>query len=205
MKKKIYRLWIAVIVIAGLTINIAASAQLNNTWTKKEAKKWYYQYQWQNGLQLKPENTIDKLEFAKQYHAHKTWWDKAFAFMKEPNNAELKPGIYPIDGENVFAKITEIPSKTFEDPKWENHQNYADIQYVISGQEQIGIGSLSKSTMIVPYNKQKDITFYNGKGKYYIAKPGTFFIFFTHQTHRPSIKVAGYEVVKKIVIKVRCL
>jgi YhcH/YjgK/YiaL family protein len=33
--------------------------------------------------------------------------------------------------------------------------------------------------------------------------PGTFFIFTPEDAHRPGIQVAGYESVKKVVVKVR--
>lgn len=204
MKKNYYRTFIMGMVIVGLTMNFTTSAQQISKMTTKEASNWYNRFEWLQGIPFNPEKSIDKVEFAKQYNANKIWWDKAFAFMKDKNNELLKPGVYPIDGENVFAKITEVPSKPFDEPKWENHAIYADIQYVVNGQELMGIGSLAKATVAVPYNKEKDITFFEGKGKYYVAKPGNFFIFFTPQIHRPSIKVAGFDVVKKIVIKVRC-
>jgi YhcH/YjgK/YiaL family protein len=40
-------------------------------------------------------------------------------------------------------------------------------------------------------------------GKFYTAKPGTFFLFFPQDVHRPNIKVKGYDLVKKLVIKIR--
>lgn len=63
--------------------------------------------------QLEPHKSIDKEEFAKQYSSHKLWWDKAFAFLRESNLDIMKPGKYLIDGDNVFATITEAPSKDF--------------------------------------------------------------------------------------------
>jgi len=159
----------------------------------------------QNLRQLKPHNSIDKVEFAKEYHAHTLWWDKAFAYIKNTDLASLEPGDHPIVGEDVFARITNGPLKNIDSSKWEAHKNYIDIHYVITGREKIGIGSLSSATIIEPYNSKRDISFYNGKGKYYIAEPGTFFIAFPKHIHRPGLEVDGKGTEKKLVIKIRSI
>lgn len=151
----------------------------------------------------KPHHSIDKVEFAKQYHANKLWWDKAFQYIKNTDLASLKTGEHPIVGDDVFARVSEGPLKNIDSSKWEAHKNYIDIHYVIRGREKIGLGSLSTATLVVPYDSKRDIAFYDGKGKYYIAEPGTFFIAFLEQIHRPGLEVEGKEVEKKLVIKVR--
>lgn len=153
-------------------------------------------------LQLKPHRSINKEEFAKQYHTDKLWWDKAFAFLKETDLIAIKPGKYFIDNDNVFATVTEGSAKLIDTTKWESHRNYQDIHYVISGKEQIGIANISSLTVTNEYNLIKDLIFYSGKGKYYIAEPGTFFIFFPQDAHRPNLQLNGYAV-KKVVIKIR--
>jgi biofilm protein TabA len=47
------------------------------------------------------------------------------------------------------------------------------------------------------------MNFTNDSGEYLDADPGTFFIFSPQEMHRPVIKVPGYDVIKKIVLKVR--
>jgi YhcH/YjgK/YiaL family protein len=154
-------------------------------------------------LQLKPHQSIDQVEFAKQYHAHKLWWDKAFAYLKNTDLASLKTGDHPVVGEDVFARVSEGPLKNIDSSKWEAHKNYADIHLVIKGREKIGMGDLSTAKLVSTYNSTRDISFYEGKGKYYTAEPGTYFIAFTHQIHRPVLQVDGKETEKKVVIKVR--
>jgi YhcH/YjgK/YiaL family protein len=156
-----------------------------------------------NLKQLTPHKSIDKIEFAKEYHANQLWWDKAFAYLKNTDLGSLKPGDHSIVGEDVFARITEGPLKNIDSSRWEAHKNYIDIHYVITGREKIGIGPLSSATIIEPYNSKRDIAFYDGKGKYYFADPRTFFIAFTKHIHRPGLEVDGKEFEKKLVIKVR--
>ena len=87
---------------------------------------------------------------------------------------------------------------------YESHRKYADIQYLISGKEYIGIVSLSKMQKnIAPYCSEKDISFYSSEEKNNrLADQSRFFIFFPDDAHRPRIKVKESELVKKIVLKV---
>ncbi|MDB4903635.1 MAG: hypothetical protein JWQ63_2916 [Mucilaginibacter sp.] len=174
----------------------------NNTWNQNSAAEWFNKEEWKNGLSLKPHETTNKITFAEQYRKNKTAWDKAFKFLG--GNLEGKePGKYEIDGDDVYAIITEAPSKEPEMAKWEAHEKFVDIQYVIKGEEEIGIIPLSTATVSKPYDEANDYANYEAEGKSYTAKPGTFFLFFPDDVHRPNILVKGYEVVKKVVIKVR--
>lgn len=177
-----------------------ALAQPNNS---KQTNKWYKSREWLNGLKLSPHKSVNKAEFAHQYQLRKEWWDKAFAYLKETDLSRLKLGDHPIVGEDVFARVTEGPTKAFKDTKWEAHRNYVDIHYVISGQEKIGIAPFSTATVVQEYDPVKDIGFYNATGKLYQSSPGTFFIAFPEDAHRPGIKAEGSNEIKKVVIKIR--
>jgi YhcH/YjgK/YiaL family protein len=78
-----------------------------------------------------------------------------------------------------------------------------DIQYIVRGKEKMGVATATNATVTNPYDPARDVANYTTEGKYYIAEPGTMYIFFPSDLHRPSIKVDGYDVVKKVVIKVR--
>lgn len=185
-------------------ISSTLQAQSDVTWTQEKATKWYDSKVWLNGLSANPYEVVDKLEFAKQYHANKAYWDKAFAYLKNTDFSKLEKGKYPIDGENVFATVSEGPTRDVSKSKWESHRNYNDIHYVIKGKEKIGIIPVSQAKVTEEYNQEKDIAFYTAdNGKFYLAQPDAFFIVTTKDAHDPSIKVEGNDVVKKIVIKVR--
>ncbi|HEY2582489.1 MAG TPA: YhcH/YjgK/YiaL family protein [Mucilaginibacter sp.] len=178
-------------------------AVIKNIWNEKSAAKWFANKDWKNGLSLKPHLSVNKSTFAGQYHKYQTGWDKAFKFLKDNNLETIEPGKYEIDGDNVYAIITEAPSKEFEQSKWEAHEKFIDIQYVIKGEEKIGVTPLSAATVSKPYDDTNDYANYEADGKYYTAKPGTFFLFFPDDVHRPNVKVKGHGIVKKAVIKIR--
>lgn len=187
----------------GQEVNNNANKPLKTIRNKKKAAKWYKTHQWLNGLQLKPDNSIDQQEFTKQYYLNKVWWDKAFTFIKENNLVDLKPGRYQISEDNVYAIVTEGVTRNYDSTKWEAHRNYADIHYVIKGKEKIGIAAISSAKTTKDYDSTKDIGFYTTHGKFFIAEPSTFFIVFPKNAHFPDINIDSPRVVKKLVIKVR--
>ncbi|MGZ3845818.1 MAG: YhcH/YjgK/YiaL family protein [Flavisolibacter sp.] len=171
--------------------------------TKHQAKKWFKKQEWLKGLQLKPSNSVNYIEFYRQYHANQSYWDKAFDYLKTQNLQTLSVGRHDIDGENVYASVTENPTKDFDSTTWESHRQYIDLQYVIAGKEEIGVASPQKLTVVKPYDAKRDVANYSGKGKLYHARPGTFFLFFPSDAHRPNIADGDKEADKKIVIKIR--
>lgn len=203
MRKILFGSFIIVIYMSNFMINAQSHTQADKVWTEKEAAKWFKKGEWLDGAKIKPHKSINKLAFAAQYHKHREWWDKAFVYLKNTDLLNLKPGTYPIDGENVFAIVAEANKKDFELTKWESHRKYQDIQMVITGKEKMGKANISTLNITEPYLETKDILFYSGDGEYYLAEPNTFFIFFPQDAHRPDIKVRGYETDKKIVIKVK--
>ncbi len=153
---------------------------------------------------LHPDPSANKVEFARQYAANSSRWDKAFAYLRNTDFSSLQPGRYPIDGDDVYAVITLGTGKLPDTTMWEAHRNYEDIHYVISGKEKIGIVPLSKAKPVGEYNSARDLGHFSAKGIFYIAEPGTFFIITTKEAHKPGIKADDYGgEVKKLFIKVR--
>ena len=112
---------------AFLSLTSKVFAQDTTTWNEKSAAKWVRSNEWKNGLKLKAHSSVNNVVFAEQYHKNKAAWDKAFAFLRDSDLLTLKPGKYVIDGDNVYATITEAPSKTFEQSAWESHRKYIDL------------------------------------------------------------------------------
>ena len=143
--KKGFILFFFIFIFCSLYTDIYAQSKIEPS--KLEAKKWFKQRAWLSGLELKPHKTINVREFAKQYSINKIYWDKAFAFLKDHDLVKLAKGKYPIDGDNVFASVTEDSTKNLEKTNWESHRKYIDIQYVINGEELIGVYPVAKASI----------------------------------------------------------
>jgi len=170
----------------------------------EEATQWFQDGKWSNDLSLKVHKSVDVCEFYSQYNKNKLFWDKAFTFLKETDLEHMAPGKYAIEGDSVYVSVAEGITRAIEEIKWEAHRRYIDIQYVVRGREKMGVAPVENAEIISSFDEIRDIGFYNVTGgKYYVAEPGTLFIFFPNDVHRPGIQADMAEENKKIVIKIK--
>jgi YhcH/YjgK/YiaL family protein len=176
-----------------------------STWSNKKIDDWFAKNEWSGGWTITPDASINKREFAVSYFKNKERWEKAFNFLKNSDLTKLEVRRYDIDGDNLFATVSEYISKNEATVNFEAHRKYIDIQYVISGKEVINIAPLtSVEEVITPYDETKDIEFVTvSKIVSYKASPSNFFIFFPGDTHRPGLKDGVNSPVRKVVIKVK--
>lgn len=149
---------------------------------------------------------IDLIEYAHLYQSLSKRISKALEYIKQTDLKNLQPGKYDIDGENIFALVSEYETKLESEGKPEAHRKYIDVQYVISGEERMGYAPLNKQEILEPYKNENDIIFYKGEnhlsGSCRIDE-GMFAIFFPTDVHMPGINTGRTSHVKKLVIKVR--
>ncbi len=201
--KKRFRIAVILVLFSIININGFSQTKASKSGSKRAAEKWFKAKDWNEDVHLRPHKSIDVEEFSKQYRRNKASWDKAFAFLKDHDLQKLTVGKYPIDGDNVFAAITQDSTKDFAKTNWESHRKYIDLQSVISGEEKIGACPVIDATVTKSYNEKRDAANYTARGKIYKAVPGIFFIFFPVDAHRPGITTGGNAVDKKIVIKIK--
>ena len=161
--------------------------------------------EWSNGWKKNPDPSINKRELATSYYKNKERWDKAFTFLSNTDLSKLEVKRYDIDGNNLYALVSEYTSKNEDAADFEAHRKYIDIQYVISGKEIMEVTPLaSLKKVMVPYDETKDIEFMTVEQKSgHRADQNNFFIFFPSDAHRPGMKDGPNSPVKKIVIKLK--
>lgn len=198
-----------IIKLIAMAVVLASAGCSDNerpeTWSNQKINKWFEKGEWLNGWQVRPDESINRKAFAISYFKNRERWDKAFAFLRSNNLKDLEVKRYDIDGDNVYAPVSEYLTKNEEDARYEAHRKFIDIQYVISGREQIGIAPLTaRNETLEPYIEANDIEFLtvNG-GVNHPATPDRFFIFFPEDAHRPGLKDGENSMVRKIVVKVR--
>jgi len=145
---------------------------------------------------------VDKLSNAEEYYKLGSRIEKAFRYIKNLDLAQLKTGKFQIDGDNIFALVSEYETKNLEQGLWEAHRKYIDIQYIISGQEKMGYSCLDNMKTSIEYEEKKDILFVTGQGDYLTVNQGSFALFTPTDAHMPSIKVDNPQNVKKLLIKI---
>ena len=146
---------------------------------------------------------VDKIENAGLYKNLGERIQKSFNYIKQTDLKKLKSGRYDIDGDKIFALISEYQTKAESDGKLEAHKKYIDVQFVIEGEELMGYSPLGDQSILEPYKEENDIIFYKGEKVFIKVTEGMFAIFFPEDVHMPGIEVGESSAVKKLVIKVR--
>ncbi|NNJ54898.1 MAG: YhcH/YjgK/YiaL family protein [Bacteroidia bacterium] len=145
---------------------------------------------------------IDKIENAYLYSGLSKRLTQGFNYLKNTDLLNSPLGTFEIDGKDVFAIVQEYKTKPQEECIIEAHYKYIDIQFIIQGQESIGVTHLTNQT---PYevNKENDYAFYKTKTALVPLSAGMFAVFYPSDIHQPCIAVGSPEKVKKVVVKVR--
>jgi YhcH/YjgK/YiaL family protein len=165
-------------------------------------KEWFENGDWNKSLRLKVHPSVDVNQFYKQYHKHPDLWKAAFSYLKN-DLIDAEIGRHQLVGDEAVAIISEYKTKKIEDAKWESHRKFIDLQYIISGEEKMGVLPLAVTKLADDYDETKDLIFYGDQdGEYYLANPDVFFLFFPSDVHRPSIRIGESKPVKKLVIKI---
>jgi len=156
------------------------------------------------GIKIVPDRSVDNKKFDRWYSSNPGRWDSAFTFLRKADLQNLAKGKHEIEGLDLYAIVDEYTTRDEAETRFEAHRVYADIQYIISGKELIGIAPMTETTVTVPFDNVKDICFLDSPGGVQrLALPDRYFIFFPSDAHRPCMKAGNSIMVKKIVLKVR--
>lgn len=126
---------------------------------------------------------------------------RAFDYLTVTDFKHLEPGRYELDGKELYVMIQQYNSKTPEQGKWEAHRKYIDIQYIISGSEQIGYANINQLTQ-GDYNPDKDFLALSGQGNLITMTAGMFMLLYPEDGHMPGMAIDQPVPVKKAVVKV---
>jgi YhcH/YjgK/YiaL family protein len=140
---------------------------------------------------------VDKTDNLKLYSHLDSKFQKAFTFITDPELMSLDNGKYEIDGNNIFALVSQYKTKDESDGKLEAHRKYIDIQFVAKGTELIGYAPFRDKGIISEYNEEKDVVFFNGDRSFIKMEQGMFAVLFPYELHMPGIKSSMREDVKK--------
>jgi len=144
----------------------------------------------------------DRLENFKIYESIHPLMSKAFDYLLNTDLNALDDGRYDIDGDNIYVNIQGYKTKTVA--KFEAHRKYIDIQYVISGRENIGITDYGNCTVHTKYNEEKDIEFLTTDlpFNFVTLTQGEFMVMYPQDAHMPSMAFEEPSDVKKAVVKI---
>lgn len=165
-------------------------------------KDWFEDGEWDRGLRLKVHPSVNIRQFYEQYHKRPDLWKAAFKYL-ENDLMLIETGKYQLNGDEVVAIVSEYRTRKAEDAKWESHRKFIDLQYLIDGEEKMGLLPLETAKLASGYQEDKDVILFGEQdGEYYVANPDIFFLFFPGDVHRPCIRIGESKPVRKLVIKI---
>jgi YhcH/YjgK/YiaL family protein len=144
---------------------------------------------------------VDRITNAGLYSADKKL-AKALAYLAKTDFAKVEPGKYELDGAKLFALVQQVETKAKEEKQFEAHRKYIDVQFIVSGAEQMGYTHISTLKTSQAYDADKDCEMLRGAGDFITATAGTFVVFFPEDAHMPCVAMGKPAAVKKVVVKV---
>ncbi len=134
-------------------------------------------------------------------------WEKAFAFL-ENLSADAEEKEYPIDGDEIFARVMSYATKEDADPNavLEAHRKYADVQMALVESERIAVYPTHLLSTKGGFLVERDVEFfeYQEPARLQLSMyPGTFALLLPQDAHMPGLftETKGAEV-KKVVVKI---
>ncbi len=124
----------------------------------------------------------------------------ALEFLRKTDFSKMAAGDYPIN-DKMYYKVVDLTTKP--DPLPETHKDYIDVQFLLSGEEAIGVAEISCEKETVKADKEHDVWFYNCKTQKIALKEGDFMIFYPSDIHAPGMTVTSPVNCRKIVVKVK--
>lgn len=131
--------------------------------------------------------------------------EEGFAFLERTDLATLPDGRYAIREDDVYALVMRAPSKAPAEARFESHRDYIDIQYLISGNEALGVLPVGELDAATPYDPAKDVAFHGTPPAHPVLAlpPGHFAVFFPPDGHQPMCHGGAPGQLHKAVIKVK--
>lgn len=113
---------------------------------------------------------------------------------------------HAINGRELFVRPAAYSTRLPEEGRFEVHQLYMDVQYVISGVERMQSVPADALLPATAYDPVADIQFFTADHGItdVCVKPGEFVVYFPGEAHRPMCQRGSVpELVKKLVFKIK--
>jgi YhcH/YjgK/YiaL family protein len=143
----------------------------------------------------------DLLTNAHLYTALGTRIARGLQFLAETDLVGLAQGRHELDGQQLYALVSDYTPKPPGEGRWEAHRRYLDLQYVVSGIERMGVAPIDRVTA-GDYDADRDMLRLSGSGDFLTFAAGQFMILWPGDAHMPGIDAGVAGSVRKVVVKI---
>ena len=129
---------------------------------------------------------------------------KAISYLKDNDFIHMEPGVYEIQGKDIYAQVFDAETGEVSEKRPEVHEKYVDVQFLVSGKEKLGSTLDTGNYEVDERFDERDLIFYKSvENEGFIeATPGCYSIFFPADIHRPTCISGEPMKVRKVVVKV---
>ena len=119
--------------------------------------------------------------------------------------AHMEAGTYELRGRDLYVMIQDFSTEPAQVRRPERHNDYLDIQYVVSGVERMGYVPYTGRETVDEDPEGQDVTFYRDlEGESFVdVGPGSYCVFFSNDIHRPGCAAGQPGPVRKVVVKMK--
>lgn len=144
---------------------------------------------------------VDRLANLAHYSSLHPRIERVLQFLNDNDLTQLQPGSYPIEDKMLFVNVVDTELKSVEDAHLEVHNDYIDLQMVLSGQESFGWAPRAElSAPQAEFDAERDIQFFDDAHQFvYPLQEGQFTILLPEDGHAPLI---GSGRVRKAIFKI---
>ena len=144
---------------------------------------------------------FDTLENIKNYEGLGRVY-AALKFLSETDFTKMELGRYELSGDDIFYMVQRYetdPDKTIA----EAHKKYIDIQFMVDGEEIIGVAPITCEKTEAEAKPENDVWFYECKTEPLTLIKNSFMVLYPNDLHCPGVAVDGAKACHKVVVKVK--
>lgn len=144
---------------------------------------------------------FDTLENIKNYEGLGRVYT-ALKFLADTDFSKVELGRYEFQGDDIFYMVQSYetdPDKTIS----EAHKKYIDIQFMVDGEEIIGVAPISCEKTETEAKPENDVWFYDCKTEPLTLFKNSFMVLYPNDLHCPGVAVNGAITCHKVVVKVK--
>ena len=148
----------------------------------------------------------DTLKNMEQYRGMHEGIDKILSLLSSYDSENFTPGRVTVDGDALYLNFCEYETHSAEGAQFEAHHRYADIMYIVEGNETVYVKNTDRLGRIVQaYDSEKDILFaeLEADATKVSLQKGDVILLLPQDAHAPGCVADEKCHVKKIVGKVR--
>ena len=144
---------------------------------------------------------FDTLENIKNYEGTGNVYT-ALKFLSETDFTKMELGRYELSGDDIFYMVQRYetdPDKTIS----EAHKKYIDIQFMVNGEEIIGVAPMCCDKTETEAKPENDVWFYECKTEPLTLIENSFMVLYPNDLHCPGVAVDKPLSCLKVVVKVK--